>query len=662
MKYTPTSIYLSLTNSMVAGVNANLERISTALENTLSRDGTSPNHMNSDVDMNNNDILNAKSLGLQELSVKKIVYNGKEVGLVEFFDASKFATASPGAKADTALQPATGRMVFADLATAATATIPAGVISVTLQAYSTSAGPVGGANYREAFSDAEYNAFSPYIKFATANGRKFVADRLDNSSQVGIIADGVTDNYARLQAYADYCGYTGRPFVLADSQKHYCTSQKIVFKTMRQLDPVDTAPLSDIHFSDLLPFQIYGEGKAKVVATAAMTSVFELIFNTSFSNLGPFYSVVSGIHIDGNALATACIKSNYVMHTHYSHLRLQGATRGIDYTGYGGFRAYKCVIRCKYGFYLVGGGGDSVIKDCDFYAQEAASACIYLGYYGGNMVIEGNTFTNEQNFAASYCVQMDGTTASASEEIRDVVISDNEFCGFPSAIYARGKAAGNKNVWNIKISKNHVNPYGANSYGRLIDAADCTDFDIFDNALNGKRRVDASNDAVRLLRCERFHVHDNFGWNYMVAAFYDQDGVDNDWIGNVMDDVGKSGSGFTCMDIYGSAGTRRIERNTFRQSSASYAQNGIYERDGADFTIALNNEFSGMTNPQRKNATSTNSVMQRTVYGTAAPVSGSWNVGDKVVNKTPTAGGNFGWVCTTAGESGTWKTYGAIAA
>lgn len=50
------------------------------------------------------------------------------------------------------------------------------------------------------------------------------------------------------------------------------------------------------------------------------------------------------------------------------------------------------------------------------------------------------------------------------------------------------------------------------------------------------------------------------------------------------------------------------------------------------------------------------------VYGTAAPSAGDWLVGDKVLNTAPTAGGVSGWVCTTAGTPGTWKTFGAISA
>lgn len=47
---------------------------------------------------------------------------------------------------------------------------------------------------------------------------------------------------------------------------------------------------------------------------------------------------------------------------------------------------------------------------------------------------------------------------------------------------------------------------------------------------------------------------------------------------------------------------------------------------------------------------------------TAAPTTGDWIQGDIVFNESPTAGGTIGWVCTTAGTPGTWKTFGAISA
>jgi len=47
---------------------------------------------------------------------------------------------------------------------------------------------------------------------------------------------------------------------------------------------------------------------------------------------------------------------------------------------------------------------------------------------------------------------------------------------------------------------------------------------------------------------------------------------------------------------------------------------------------------------------------------TAAPVAGTWAKGDIVWNEAPVAGGTMGWVCTTAGTPGTWKSWGVITA
>jgi parallel beta-helix repeat protein len=48
-------------------------------------------------------------------------------------------------------------------------------------------------------------------------------------------------------------------------------------------------------------------------------------------------------------------------------------------------------------------------------------------------------------------------------------------------------------------------------------------------------------------------------------------------------------------------------------------------------------------------------------YDTAAPVSGTWSVGDIVWHRTPVVGRNAGWICVTAGTPGTWASFGQIA-
>jgi hypothetical protein len=47
--------------------------------------------------------------------------------------------------------------------------------------------------------------------------------------------------------------------------------------------------------------------------------------------------------------------------------------------------------------------------------------------------------------------------------------------------------------------------------------------------------------------------------------------------------------------------------------------------------------------------------------GTAAPTTGNHARGEIVFNRDPSAGGNLGWICTSTGTPGTWKTFGTIA-
>lgn len=53
----------------LATINANNALIETAIENTLSRDGTTPNTMSADLDMNSNDILNVANLEVDTLTI-----------------------------------------------------------------------------------------------------------------------------------------------------------------------------------------------------------------------------------------------------------------------------------------------------------------------------------------------------------------------------------------------------------------------------------------------------------------------------------------------------------------------------------------------------------------------------------------------------------------
>ncbi len=70
----------------IDGLNDNFDRIETALENTLSRDGTAPNAMEAALDMNGNAILNAGAVYTSNL-----VLNGNSIVAGNAFNIAGFA-------------------------------------------------------------------------------------------------------------------------------------------------------------------------------------------------------------------------------------------------------------------------------------------------------------------------------------------------------------------------------------------------------------------------------------------------------------------------------------------------------------------------------------------------------------------------------------------
>jgi hypothetical protein len=56
----------------IAAINANNELIEAAIENTISRDGTTPNTMSGDLDLDHNDIINVGGIGVDSLSIAGI--------------------------------------------------------------------------------------------------------------------------------------------------------------------------------------------------------------------------------------------------------------------------------------------------------------------------------------------------------------------------------------------------------------------------------------------------------------------------------------------------------------------------------------------------------------------------------------------------------------
>jgi parallel beta-helix repeat protein len=94
---------------------------------------------------------------------------------------------------------------------------------------------------------------------------------------------------------------------------------------------------------------------------------------------------------------------------------------------------------------------------------------------------------------------------------------------------------------------------------------------------------------------------------------------------------------------------------TFRDRSVKLTDNNTRNITAQEYIL------TGAANTQTP-MVMRNSWNPSVTWASAAPTVGTHKRGDIVYSTTPSASGNIGWVCTTAGTPGTWKTFGIIAA
>jgi hypothetical protein len=122
------------------------------------------------------------------------------------------------------------------------------------------------------------------------------------------------------------------------------------------------------------------------------------------------------------------------------------------------------------------------------------------------------------------------------------------------------------------------------------------------------------------------------------------------------------------VDVTGTVTNQTVANNAQPLSLATYmtagAPGGQYARATLD-EFALYGTALSQARVQAHYAAkdiSTSTGVQMDTWGSAAPTSGLHIVAERVWNTTPTPSGTMGWVCTTPGTPGTWKTFGAISA
>lgn len=175
--------------TIITSVNANNTAITTAMNNTLSRDGTFPNQMNASLDMNNHRILNLPSPlnALEPLRLQDLINFTGGTGIV----GPTGPQGVPGANGIN--------QIYETKAAVQAATVTGSVQSLRISGY-TAAGDGGGAWYKRVVAQPTHNG-----KIQSADGAWWeLSENIINPVMFGADPTGAVDSSAAFQSAYDY--------------------------------------------------------------------------------------------------------------------------------------------------------------------------------------------------------------------------------------------------------------------------------------------------------------------------------------------------------------------------------------------------------------------------------------------------------------------------
>lgn len=186
-------INLQNETTAVNTINSNNNVIQAAFDNTLSRDGSFPNQMNSNLDMNSNRILNLPS-----------PINGSEP--IRLQDATSGIIIGPTVYVNA--------YIFSTVSSAAVATVPNDVVSISTMGYLT-AGDNGGASYFRVSGNTLGG-------FQTFDGQWWgLNSKVVTPEMFGAVGNGTTDDFIPVSNSFIYTSSVGGGIVNCTSGKNY---------------------------------------------------------------------------------------------------------------------------------------------------------------------------------------------------------------------------------------------------------------------------------------------------------------------------------------------------------------------------------------------------------------------------------------------------------
>ena len=287
-------------------------------------------------------------------------------------------------------------------------------------------------------------------------------------------------------------------------------------------------------------------------------------------------------------------------------------------------------------FWIDGTDGDGIIisTDLTYSTRTPENTTVRNGTILGAGTISGLNLTAENGMNWSNC--------GGRNTIENVQI---EGCADNGINIAQSKAGSHFNVSNVSVKSCamgfffQINPSVHIENCRAISTND-TGFNLLANQRLTFSSLTAINTSLTDTDRRAFAFGQvNYGGNTFTTCYVDGDGL------QIYDDQATpTGYRVYLFGVTGFAITGDV--GTIRSFCRVALPNYVISTSGANMSVNRQVVHSGSQSSR----------------GTAAPTGGYWRVGEIVWHSSPAAGRNIGWVCTTEGNPGTWKTFGTIGA
>lgn len=392
-----------------------------------------------------------------------------------------------------------------------------------------------------------------------------------------------------------------------------------------------------VHGDDFIIQENYGEGAfLGATGTAAFIETHgtrQSVFDNVAKNFEGFANI-TGIY-DGGDTENSFVTGNHGVALLEHGIRIFSSSYGAHTTGFGIIGLTVSNNRMRIRQSLLPAGSAKFYIGYGF--QSGASLPVKNVQIIDNVVEYDEETVAPSYTAISYAVGANESTGTPVYE--NVYIGGNVIINAPAS--AIGLGGGGGVFKNCRIGQNTIINPGQSLYAAMGSQYKCAVFC-------------GGNQYTGSLVIENQQITDTFAVTRMVNACYLIPGVSSTGIPcSVEMSVTLTGDKVAYSTPVKNAFSRL---DVFTKTSQNKALTSTGE------TYQTGSEVLDTTTNTTYRIQATGPTWTDHAYDSAPPAAGVHQVGSTRINTVPTAGGNYGWVCTGAGVPGTWKTFGAIAA